>query len=654
MNPLKLTLVTLGCAGVLASAPIAMKHFSRARSASGSSPAQGVSVASPRPAPENQAALLSVAKPSQSEPVKRVVETAAATPEARAPIVRATLPAPSVAPAATPRPEIPFRAEVARAQQMLLKLGIPGLKADGKLGPKTMAAVSDFQKKSGVAATGQVDEATLAAMEKQVAALPPPPAPAASDSGVRIEAADAPAPAAVADSQVVVFKPRAASADPGPVPTLKTVADVTRLQERLAAAGVYSGATDGKWGKLTIAAVTEFQKKSGIEVTGKPNEITWARLNSAPEAPRAVGAVEAARMEVATASAPPAPKLARPDSGRTVAAPAGMIAQTAPAEKADAPREDVKLTDASSLEVSRPAAADSDQPVVVPAPKQVASASKTEVVVKVNADAGSAAKEGIAAPAEISGELKAVADSGPVVAPRKVTVVPGSKVAAATAIAPASRSADKQKALEQELEQAQARVAMVRSDTRYELNKYAPQNMDLVNDLADKVQRDAETKARPPAELKQDMVKLEKGLDEAKKIAIKKKAEAKVGAVESSYKTLKARFPNELKKEPLKGTMEKIQAGYEAMKSDFSKGNFDPIVERCDGFKVAIEMLSNDAARVFLADQLERPGVKSKLPKDTLKEIQTLQKQNKHLEAADTLTRASASKTTSRKKGARN
>jgi N-acetylmuramoyl-L-alanine amidase len=55
--------------------------------------------------------------------------------------------------------------------------------------------------------------------------------------------------------------------------------EVTKLQERLTAEGVYSGPVTGYFGPLTEAAVTAYQEAKGIEKVGVVGPKTRAELN---------------------------------------------------------------------------------------------------------------------------------------------------------------------------------------------------------------------------------------------------------------------------------------------------------------------------------------------------------------------------------------
>ena len=53
---------------------------------------------------------------------------------------------------------------VKQAQEKLSAAGMDAGQADGKLGPKTQAAVKEYQQSKGIQASGQLDRQTLAAL----------------------------------------------------------------------------------------------------------------------------------------------------------------------------------------------------------------------------------------------------------------------------------------------------------------------------------------------------------------------------------------------------------------------------------------------------------------------------------------------------------
>ncbi|MDD5195039.1 MAG: peptidoglycan-binding domain-containing protein [Candidatus Omnitrophica bacterium] len=50
------------------------------------------------------------------------------------------------------------------------------------------------------------------------------------------------------------------------------------IQTALKNAGFYNGEIDGKIGKMTMAAIEEFQKSNGLKADGKVGPQTWSKL----------------------------------------------------------------------------------------------------------------------------------------------------------------------------------------------------------------------------------------------------------------------------------------------------------------------------------------------------------------------------------------
>ncbi len=116
--------------------------------------------------------------------------------------------------------------------------------ADGIFGTSTRAAVMSYQSARALAATGEVDAPTLAALSGA-----PPAAPAAS------------------------------AGTPGELALGASGDAVKELQQALVAAGAFvPGGADGVFGKGTQTAVKNFQRWNGLEVTGSVNAATAAKL----------------------------------------------------------------------------------------------------------------------------------------------------------------------------------------------------------------------------------------------------------------------------------------------------------------------------------------------------------------------------------------
>jgi len=131
-------------------------------------------------------------------------------------------------------------------QEALIAKGINVIGgADGRFGPKTLAAVNEFQRSVGLEVTNSVDEATAIAVGTTVSAM----------TGL-------------------AFGSKGDS--------------VASLQEALISAGYApKGGADGSFGPATEASLRAFQAAAGLPVTGIADEVTVARLsaNSTASAP---------------------------------------------------------------------------------------------------------------------------------------------------------------------------------------------------------------------------------------------------------------------------------------------------------------------------------------------------------------------------------
>lgn len=156
--------------------------------------------------------------------------------------------------------------DVKAMQQALMDAGI-SLRggADGVFGPVTRQAVRDFQEARGLAVSGDVDDATSAALVGNAASSG-----TGAGAGLSIGAEGS---------------------------------EVEALQERLTASGVYlPGGADGVFGPATKLAVTQFQGWNGLERTGTVNNATAKSLGAASNA----GAESAPAPSPESATAPPA------------------------------------------------------------------------------------------------------------------------------------------------------------------------------------------------------------------------------------------------------------------------------------------------------------------------------------------------------------
>lgn len=187
---------------------------------------------------------------------------------------------PSPGPATVTRPVLQIGSQgsaVSEVQGVLALLGYYDGPVDGQYEVQTANAVANFQRAAGLAVDGVVGPVTWARLLPAVATTPTPaPTPAPSPAPT---ASPAPAPSP------------APAASPTPTPSGQTAAvelpilrvgmqgpAIARLQDRLRALNLYSGAVDGVFGPATEAAVQSFQRSRNLTVDGVVGPATWAAL----------------------------------------------------------------------------------------------------------------------------------------------------------------------------------------------------------------------------------------------------------------------------------------------------------------------------------------------------------------------------------------
>jgi peptidoglycan hydrolase-like protein with peptidoglycan-binding domain len=143
---------------------------------------------------------------------------------------------------------------IMEVQSILRRLDFYSGEIDGIAGPNTRNAISDYQERMGLEATGSVDEDLL----EQLGAVP----------GTTSLAA-APAP------EITVASPTEAGAEGVPLPPDR---QIMKLQGGLRAFGNEGIEVDGILGARTRAAVLEFQALFGLPETGEPDELLYAKM----------------------------------------------------------------------------------------------------------------------------------------------------------------------------------------------------------------------------------------------------------------------------------------------------------------------------------------------------------------------------------------
>ena len=144
--------------------------------------------------------------------------------------------------------------DVKHVQERLTHYGFYTLEVDGLYGSGTINAVKAFQAANGLKADGVVGPATLA----------------------KLDSDDAVSKTVLKDKETLAAHPTLRPGDKGDY--------VKEAQQKLTAAGFYTGEINGKMDDATVAAVKAYQESQGIEADGKVGPYTWGKLLGLSEA----------------------------------------------------------------------------------------------------------------------------------------------------------------------------------------------------------------------------------------------------------------------------------------------------------------------------------------------------------------------------------
>lgn len=193
------------------------------------------------------------------------IERSDETPTASIPVPDVT-PAPSQAPVAAKTVADPVLSQV---QAILADQGLYSGEIDGLMGPKSAAAIRNWEKTNGYRQTGEATAALLGVMQGTGAAAKP-------DELASLIEGRIPAPAA---------RPAAAVATDArsgePVTVAATEAPnklVQQIQSGLSNIAYADITVDGVAGAQTRAAISAFEKHYRLPVTGEPNETVLKKL----------------------------------------------------------------------------------------------------------------------------------------------------------------------------------------------------------------------------------------------------------------------------------------------------------------------------------------------------------------------------------------
>lgn len=166
---------------------------------------------------------------------------------------------------------------VGEIQQELARRGLYDGKADGKIGPRTTAAILFFEETLGMEQTGEPTTRVLAALKidgSTVSAIPKErPSENAGSQGVAID----PVAAAIRKSENTKPSPVSATAQNA---SLKPVNSelVAKIQQGLVNIAYANVTVDGMLGQQTRTAIRHFEKHYRLPETGEPSDAVLKKL----------------------------------------------------------------------------------------------------------------------------------------------------------------------------------------------------------------------------------------------------------------------------------------------------------------------------------------------------------------------------------------
>lgn len=149
--------------------------------------------------------------------------------------------------------------QILELQRSLQQQGVDPGPVDGKMGPLTTQAIQIFQQQEGLAATGDIDERTLDALDIEVQEFLGM-SPAFGEDRMQQRQQQKQAQLRISIDQL-------------------NSAQVRELQQSLQQQGVDPGPVDGQMGPLTRQAIQIFQQQEGLAATGELNERTLEALD---------------------------------------------------------------------------------------------------------------------------------------------------------------------------------------------------------------------------------------------------------------------------------------------------------------------------------------------------------------------------------------
>ena len=158
--------------------------------------------------------------------------------------------------------------DVKKLQQALQILGYYKGLIDGDYGNETAAAVKSYQKKNGLEADGFAGKLTVTKLFGSCR----------SNSLTKQKNPSADTAETVSGKYPTVSSISKIGSAPSAVEKGSTGTNVVKLQQALEVLGYYKGDIDGDYGRVTVDAVKQFQKKNGLYVDGVAGPITIRQM----------------------------------------------------------------------------------------------------------------------------------------------------------------------------------------------------------------------------------------------------------------------------------------------------------------------------------------------------------------------------------------
>ena len=203
-------------------------------------------------------------------PVEETTVVAAAAPAEETATRKTREAKPSDEPAALPAEELPIASEGDYGTVVEIAQRALDVEPTGYFGPKTKAAVAEYQEAVGLPATGQIATFTWSALGEETVA-------AALDASATADGFVDGEPAEIQESPEPKSKARNTNAGDPPVLEETDSGESVAVVQR--ALGVKPAT--GYYGPLTVKAVKAFQADNGIPTTGVIATYTWGALGKA-------------------------------------------------------------------------------------------------------------------------------------------------------------------------------------------------------------------------------------------------------------------------------------------------------------------------------------------------------------------------------------